>query len=129
MKNNEFEVKYLKEFSVIENDNEVSMEAVIELHDIIKNVSIHLTNTAIKAIQIEQCKTIFTNFLEMFEGEKIGIIPMHDIVEQTDFSSIVLDYKNDLPILLVDYGSGTVVVEFDGEFEMEKWGLPDIGKR
>jgi hypothetical protein len=123
MKNNEFEVKYLKEFSVIENDKWICMEAEIKLHGIIKSVSIHLTNTAIKAIEIEQCKTIFTNFLEMFEGEKFGIIPMRGVVEQTDFSSIVLDYKNDLPILLVDYGSGKVMIEFNKEYEIEKWGL------
>jgi hypothetical protein len=63
----------------------------------------------------------------MFEGEKFGIIPMHDVVEQTDFSSIVLDYKNCIPTLLVHYGSGKVVIEFDGEFGMEKWEF-DLSK-
>jgi hypothetical protein len=123
MKNNEFEVKYHKEFSAIENDNMISMEAEIELHDIIKTVSVLLTNSAINSFEIEQCKTIFDNFLKMFDEEKFGIIPMRSIVEQTDFSSIVLDYKNDLPILLVDYGSGKVMIEFNKEYEIEKWGL------
>jgi hypothetical protein len=129
MKNNEFEVKYLKEFSVIENGKWINMEAEIELHDIIKTVSVLLTNTAIKAIEIEQCKTIFDNFLKMFDGEKFGIIPMHDVVKQTDFSSIILDYKNDLPILLVHYGSGKVIVEFNKEFEIEKWGIDLLALR
>jgi hypothetical protein len=121
--NNEFEVKYLKEFSVIENDKWISMEAEIELHDIIKTVSVLLTNTAIKAIEIEQCKTIIDNFLKMFDGEKFGIIPMHDVVKQTDFSNMVLDCENGIPTLLVHYVSGKVIVEFNKEYDVEKWGV------
>jgi hypothetical protein len=122
----DLEMKYFDRFDVLENDEGKIIESKIELHNIYINVSIILSKNIIAKYEIKQCINIINNFLKIYEGEKIGIIPMKEVLEGIDFSNIVIDYINGKIILIVYYYDLNINFEFNNKYEIEKINIEEI---
>ena len=121
---------FLSEYSINkENADCVIMEAVVNINEFCINATILLTSSIIQFCGIDNCKNISNNFFRIFEERKIGIIPMKEIIEKTDFSNIFLDNRNN--IILLSFSNycfnkphNDFIVEFNNEYEIVKIHLP-----
>ena len=105
-------------YSVIkETYNSVIIEVNACFHNININATILLTKNILQCFKIDDCKYVLNRFFNIFESKTMGIIPMEEIIRDTDFSNIVLDYKENKFIISVFYCCRKVVIEYTRDLE------------
>ena len=110
-------------YSIIKKEDGIYIKSEIVILEISKTVSIFITNSIIHNFDVNQINSILNDFFEIFDDKKMGLLYMNEIVEMTNFSNMVLDYKNGIISLLVEFQKQKVGIDFDEHNSFKRKGF------